>query len=130
MTWTRASFHLMNSPLCQTTSQMRGVCTSFVLPSVGNMVSDSPFWRLIIRKLGDLRNGSIDKARYSKGERVCKMNHSPRYTEKPWVGARIFRSPLPLGEGQWERARSVSWRTNKRKISDDVKRTTGTEPGA
>src|ERR1700687_1386128 len=68
----------MNSPSCHTTSQMRGVCTSFVLPAVGNMVSDSPFWRLISRKLSDLHNGSIDKARYSKGERVCKMNHSPQ----------------------------------------------------
>src|SRR5689334_20764752 len=38
MTCTRASFQLMNSPLCQTTSQMRGVLTSFMLPSFEYML--------------------------------------------------------------------------------------------
>src|SRR5262249_57993899 len=38
ITCTLASSHLMNCPSCQTTSQMRGVFISFVVPSFENMV--------------------------------------------------------------------------------------------
>src|SRR5882762_1521503 len=60
---------------------------------------DSPSWRNNGSKTARLDNGSIDKARYSKVARVCKMNPSPPYTEKlddryrTWSGSdRIINS--------------------------------------
>src|SRR6267154_1131069 len=59
----------MNSPSCQTTSQIRGVAISF--PLFENMCLTSPLETNNSNRGHVL--GLIDKARYSKRSAVCKM---------------------------------------------------------
>src|SRR6185436_8494089 len=73
MTCTRASFHLMNSPLCHTQSQMRGVLTSFFLSPIENMNLDAPLETCYF-EMRDVFTGLIDTKPYSKVAWIGKVN--------------------------------------------------------
>src|SRR5213594_683758 len=65
----------MNSPLCQTTSQIRGVVTSLILPPVGN-IFDSPFSEFSSQNR-EIGVSAFDKARYSKRAPLGKALNVP-----------------------------------------------------
>src|SRR3982750_355573 len=108
MTWTRASSHLINWPLCQTSAAIRGVVTSFALPSFGNIILFSfrtRFLRNVAHGVYSLRLAPYEKRSITERSHCRPGTWLVGYGTIPQTRSPLQGRLIPVGAGAYHQRR-------------------------